>query len=287
MNSSYIYIYDDFLTDRQFERDVATLETELNTYDMAGQIGRLALFRSARDLVMSMVHDHVATIVIVGNDSTLDKTMWFLPDLNIPIGYVPLAGPSAIADLLGIQVGVRACEALAARNIETLDMGKIDDRYFLTEVSISSTFAGIEVDGNYTLSSRYGGALSVRNLGGLQDGRMDFADAQDGFLEVVMTPDQEEQSRFLKRRSAQMETTKILLEEGRIVSRDPLEAFVDNHVVHGHTFRVSSVPSILRFITGRGRIRMPQWTLQRGKRDGTLRSSRVSLPRGSQKPVTI
>ncbi|MCR4278576.1 MAG: hypothetical protein NUV81_01590 [bacterium] len=287
MNSSYIYIYDDFLTDRQFERDVAALETELNTYDMAGQIGRLALFRSARDLVMSMVHDHVTTIVIVGNDSTLDKTMWFLPDLNIPIGYIPVANPSAIADLLGIPMGARACEALSARNIETMDMGKLDDRYFLTEVSLPSTFAGIEVDGKYTISSRYGGALSVRNLGGLQSGRMDFADAQDGFLEVVITPESEEQKSFLQRRGSRTDTTKIMLEKGKIVSREPMEAFVDNHIVRGHAFHVSVAPSALRFITGRGRLRVPEASLQRVKRDGTLRSSRVSLPRGSQKPVSI
>ena len=130
MNVGYSYIYDDFLSDRGFEREVAALETKLNTYDLAGRIGRLALFRSPKDLVEGMVKDGTKTLIIVGNDSTLDKVMWFLPDLGITVGYIPLVGPSAIGELFNIPVGVAACEVITSRLVETIDTGKIDDRYF-------------------------------------------------------------------------------------------------------------------------------------------------------------
>jgi len=280
MNSSYVYIYDDFLTDRSFEREVAGLETELSTLEMAGQVGRLALFRSARDLVMSMVDDQVTTVVIVGNDSTLDKTMWFLPDLDVTIGYIPVAQPSVVAELLGIPVGRQACEVLAARYTETIDMGKLDERFFLTEVSLPATLAGLEVDDRYTVSLRYGGALSIRNLGGLHEKVMDPADAQDGLLEAVVLPEIPREKTLLPRRKTLADPTRILFERGKIISKDPVEAYVDNHVVSGFEFQLSIVPGALKLITGRGRRRQSEQPLQRGRKNGTLRHARVSLPRG-------
>ncbi len=281
MNSSYVYIYDDFLAQRQFEREVAALETELNAFDMAGPIGRLALFRSARDLVMSLMDDQVTTVVVVGNDSTLDKTMWFLPDLDVTIGYIPLAKPCPVAELLGIPLGARACEVLAARYVETLDMGRLDDRYFFTEVLIPETRAGVDIDGRYTISSRDGGMLSVRNLGGMMKSRMEAAQASDGFLEAVLIPRVSEPKGLFRRRGkADGETTRVPFASGKIVSSDPVEAYVDNHVVNGFSFEVSVVPGALKMITGRGRKRDFAEPLRNIKRDGTVRPARARVPRG-------
>lgn len=289
MNATYAYIYDDFLSDRRFERDVAALENALNTYDMAGQIGRLALFRSAKDLVTGCLDGHVTTIVLVGNDATLDKTMWFLPDLGVTIGYIPLAGPSAVADALGIPVGIRACDVLAARSIESLDMGRLDDRYFLTEVLLPATRAGIEVDGRYTVSPREGGAVSVRNLGGVTAGAaLEPADAHDGYLDIVITPRERERKHvFFHRHDAGNAETRLRLREGLIMADDPVTAYVDNHVVNGFSFRLAIAPEALRLITGRRRLRATDSPLQRAKKGGNLRPVRTTLPRGGQKPATV
>ncbi|MFA5935935.1 MAG: diacylglycerol kinase family protein [Patescibacteria group bacterium] len=253
MNPSYAYVYDDFLADRRFERDVAALETKLSTFDMSGHIGRMSLFRSAKDLVQGMVAKGATTVVVVGNDGTLDKTMWFLPDLNITVGYVPLVGPSAVGKLLGIPMGAGACDVLAARRIETLDMGKLDDRYFLTEVSLPATVASLSIEGKYTISPLDGGALSVRNLGGRVGNDLVAADAKDGWLEAVVTPRSTEGKAVFWKRSTTSPETRVLLQHGQIQSKDPIEAHADNHAVSGFSFHVSVVPAKLRLITGRGR----------------------------------
>lgn len=279
MNPSYVYVYDDFLTDRGFEREVAALETYVSGLGMSGRVGRLTLFRGAYDLVRGLVDEQVTTIVVVGNDSTLDKTMWFLPDLNATVGYIPITKPSVVADLLGIPCGLRACDVLAARYVETLDMGKLDDRYFLTEISIPATLAGIEIEGKYTVSSRYGGALSIRNLGGLDQKEMDPADAQDGMLEAVIAPERPEGKGPLWKRVGAEAPTRIVFDRGKIVSKDPVEAFVDNHVMNGFEFNVSAVPKAMKMITGRGR-RRPETPLQKTKRNVNVRATRMTLPRG-------
>ncbi|MFH1078357.1 MAG: hypothetical protein V1745_03725 [Patescibacteria group bacterium] len=286
MNPAYAYIYDDFLSNRGFERDIATLETKLNTYELAGRIGRLALFRSAKDLVEGLVRQGATTIVVVGNDTTLDKTMWFLPDLDVTVGYIPLTGPSEVAKLLGIPVGVEACDVLAARLVETIDMGRVDDRYFLTEIALPATIASLEIEGQYSVSSMHGGSLTVRNLGGRVGSEMVVADAKDGFLEAVIVPLPEERKTSLWKRATAVKGTSIHLRNGIIVSKDPVEAIVDNHAVSGFRFEVSVVPKKLRIITGRGRRLGNAGALSDHGRNGTVRSaqkrsltSRLSFPR--------
>lgn len=255
MNTSYAYIYDDFLSDKRFEREVAAFETRLNSYDLAGRVGRLSLFRSARDLVEGLVRQGVTTVVIVGNDGTLDKTMWFLPDLPVTVGYIPLVGPSATASLMGIPEGSQACDVLAARLIETFDMGRLDNRYFLTEIAFPVCSAVLDVEGRYTISPVNGGSMAIRNLGGRLGNTLQPSDPKDGMLEAVIIPNAQEKRSFFSRAKTELNPTSILFRGGVVTSRDPVEAMADNHTVSGFRFTVTIVPEKLRLITGRGRRR--------------------------------
>lgn len=248
---SYAFIYDDFLNDRKYERMLAELDARLASLDLVGRSGKLTLFRSAKDLVESMVSQGVTTIVVVGNDRTLDKVMWFLPDLDVTVGYLPVDEPSGVADVLGIPKGIGACDVLAARLIETLDVGKLDDRYFLTEVSLPQTIASVGIEGMYRISPPNGGSITVRNLStGVANGVL-AADARDGFLEVVVTPREEGNGK--RRRGKKAEETRILLRRGEIVSPDPVDVFADNHVMNGMRFTLGIVPKKLKIVTGRNR----------------------------------
>ncbi len=248
---SYGFIYDDFLSDRQYERRIADIESRLVLLDLVGHVARLALFRSAKDLVESMVHQGVTTIVVIGNDRTLDKVMWFLPDLDVTLGYLPVAEPTDIAEILGIPHGIEACDVLAARLIEVLDVGRLDDRYFLTEVRLPQTIASINVEGQYRVSSINGGSISVRNLGGLLVQDAPQADAMDGLLEVVISPQEETHRRW--RNPKVVSETRILIRHGEIISPDPVDAYADNHMVNGMHFDLRILPQKLRVITGRRR----------------------------------
>jgi diacylglycerol kinase family enzyme len=265
MNRHYAYLYDDFLSDKAYERALANIETRCSVLGIQGRTARLAIFRSARDLVEGLVKDGAETIVVVGNDRSLQKVMWFLPDLPVTVGYIPICEPSQIGTMLGIPQGDKGCDVLAARRMETLDMGTIDDRYFLTEVVMDATKASVDVEGQYRIAPRQAGTVSVRNLGGMsKDGRSN-ADARDGLLEVVVKPYVEEQkkSRFSRVLSslspnaaravlsAGMSETRLTLSKGSIVSDEPIDMLVDGHPINGFTFRIGIVPRKLKIITGR------------------------------------
>ncbi len=245
---TYAFIYDDFLNDRKYERLLADLEARLASLDLVGRGARLALFRSAKDIVESMAHQGVSTVVLIGNDQTLDKVMWFLPDLDVTLGYLPIEEPSTVAQALGIPVGLGACDVLAARLIETLDVGKLDDRYFLTEVRVPQTIAAVDIDGAYRISPSNGGTISIRNLGVAGEAGPS-ADAKDGLLEVVVTP----QGGTSRRREKAPVPTRVLMRSGELISTDPTEIYADNHVMNGRCFHLGIEPKKLRIITGRNR----------------------------------
>jgi diacylglycerol kinase family enzyme len=260
MNRHYAYLYDDFLSDKTYERALANVETRCSVLGIQGRVARLAIFRSARELVESLVRDGAETIVLVGNDKTVEKAMWFLPDLPITVGYLPICAPSAIGTLLGIPMGDEACDVLAARRVETVDVGKLDDRYFLTEVSIEATKAMVDIEGKYRVSPHGGGAIYIRNLGYTNEKGRSNADARDGWLDAVIIPAGAGSGKprlpFLRREEVQ-EETHVLLRNGAIFSNEPIDIMVDGHTMNGFTFRLGIVPKKLRLITGRDKRLVP------------------------------
>jgi diacylglycerol kinase family enzyme len=254
MNRHYAYLYDDFLSDKAYERALANVETRCSVLGIQGRVVRLAIFRSARELVEGLVREGAETVVLVGNDRTVEKAMWFLPDLPVTVGYLPVCGPSAIATLLGIPMGDEACDILAARRVETVDIGKLDDRYFLTEVAIEATKAMVDIEGKYRVSPYGGGSIYIRNLGNTNAEGHSNADVRDGWLEAVIVPAASDSGKsrlpFLRREEVRVETH-VLLQNGSIFSDEPIDVTVDGHQMNGFTFRLGIVPKKLRLITGR------------------------------------
>jgi hypothetical protein len=266
---SYAFIYDDILNDKRYERTLHDVEAKLTSLDIQGRMSRIALFRSAKDLVASMVSQGVTTIVVVGTDESLDKILWFLPDFNVTLGYLPIGDPSRIASLLGIPVGVGACEVLAARLVETVDVGRIDDRYFLTDVHLSQTTASVDIEGRFRLSAINGGSITIRNIGG----SLVQSDAKDGMLEVIIQPAAPARASRRERASIASELTRVRIRHGEIVSNDPVDVHVDTHTLNGFRFRLGVQPSALKIITGRERRLAP---LSKGPSLATLPTAAIT-----------
>jgi len=253
MNRLYAYLYDDFLSDAVFQKAVANIETRASVLGIQGRTSRLAIFRSPRELVGQLVRDGAQTVVIVGNDRTLQKVMWFMPDLPVTVGYIPVAEPCDIARVLGIPTGDAACDVLAARRIETLDIGRIADRYFLTEVVIKDTGAAVEVGSAFRVSPSPIGTIAIRNLG-LPNADGAPADAKDGWLDLSIEPfvpvERKNWFSFAKA-PAPVRPTRLYLKEGSVVSKEPVDITVDGQSLNGFGFSVSVIPKKFSIITGR------------------------------------
>ena len=249
MPESYAFIYDEALNERRHERVLAETEARLTTLGITGRTIRLAMFRNIKETIEGLVRGGIETVVIVGNDQSLDKALWFLPDLNVTLGYLPIIGKSQFNGPLGIPDGVGACDVLAARRVESVDVGICDGRYFLTEAKIENTIARVDVEGKFALSSETGGSIVVRNM---NVGTGAMSDVQDGQLEVIIRPrDAKSASRW--RKATSMPETRVSARFGEIISPDPVELQVDTHVTSGFRFQFSIVPRKLKVVVGRAR----------------------------------
>jgi hypothetical protein len=175
--------------------------------------------------------------------------MWFLPEIELPIGYIPVGSPTILADFFRIPKGIAACEVLAARYMESVDLGWCDNRYFLSEIRLENTTASVDVLGNFRLTPEPSGTILIKNLG-VDPGEQEATDPHDGQLDLYIYPDAASRGWFGKK--SKVAPTHLRITQAEIASPQPVAIQVDRQVVQGSSFKVSMAGKKIRFITGRG-----------------------------------
>lgn len=137
----YYYIYDSFLSERKYRRKVAAIENSLTDLGIAGERDRVTPIRQVADLVKLGAERGIKTIVIVGNDYTFTKAVnagavLGIDPAQVVFGIIPFGEPNKIARMLGISADMQAAKELAARKIETLDIGQVNRRFFISSVEV-------------------------------------------------------------------------------------------------------------------------------------------------------
>ncbi|MBU1126411.1 MAG: diacylglycerol kinase family protein [Patescibacteria group bacterium] len=244
----YYYVYDEFVQDQKFERDLALIETRLTDLGISGKIARLALFRDATELIQDEVKKGASTVVAVGNDMTLRKVIDAVGDSGVAIAIVPLgSNDNKIASLLGVPRGVEACDVLSARIIEELDVGVVNGRRFLNELH-STNVVGVKIncDGQYDLSPMRKSVLEVRNLADADD-EVPAAKPTDGKLEIVLrTPSKS----WIKSKTG---VTLVPVGHATISCDAPIQISIDGELFEGEEFHIEVIPNRLKVVTGRER----------------------------------
>jgi diacylglycerol kinase family enzyme len=190
----HVYIYDSFLAEKKYDSKLAKIETRLTDLGLNGKIIRLGLLQSLKDSVANELRKGAKTIVAVGNKKLLHECINALMsfysgaslDSAVPIGFIPAGQKSnEVAELLGIPLGLDACNTLSARRIECMDLGRINNNYFLCEAEITTIGTSVEIDQQFSLEIGEAGSIRFINLAQPQhlpsaclssasDGKMEF-----------------------------------------------------------------------------------------------------------------
>jgi diacylglycerol kinase family enzyme len=245
MLSSFAYVFDERLAERKYEREASLLEAELARNSINGHIARLTMFRKPKETIEDLVREGAKHIVFVGDDSTLLRMMWFLPDLDATIGFIHLlGGESKLAPLLGIKQGLEGVSVLASRLTTEVDVGTVGDRYFLSDVIIPDTRAELDVEGRFRLRPTEGGTIIVANLveQSSRDGLLDVA------VRVPAPP-----VRFPWQRPQPSPETRLQMMQGSIRSNEPVTLTVDGQALQGTNFGIGIKPKKMRVLVGKGR----------------------------------
>lgn len=190
----YVYIYDNFLRDKRFVPIVKAMQVRLTDYGIAGKILRLTNYTDAKPIIEDEIKRGAKTIVIVGNDETFGHILSRAANCDCVFGFLPVGPRNSIAEVLGLPVGEEACEVLSRRRKELLDVGLVNNRYFVSQLHILPAKLEVIYDERFKATARDTMEVVVCNLqpfywkAGKKDQREHIVHPQDGKLEAFLRP---------------------------------------------------------------------------------------------------
>lgn len=178
----YYYIFDTFTGDKKYLTQVHQIENRLMQLGINGHTEKLSMLKSLQEMVEAAIKREAKTIVAVGNDDTISKLMNFLPRHAVTFGMIPLGEPNTITDKLGIPRGVAACDTLSQRITIKLDLGKVNNAFFISSLALPVD-QSVTIDfGSYHISTvGAGSTIQIYNMNGSR-----HSSPTDGMLEAVI-----------------------------------------------------------------------------------------------------
>ncbi len=213
----YYYIYDQFLSQKKYDKILAQIESKITDLGIKDKIVKMSVLRSFTELVSEALKKGAETIIVVGNDQTVNQIANLIAGQNTVLGIIPIEGPNyqhlkkklvpsgqnSIANFLGIHDPLQACEIISARKIENINLGEVNNNYFIHSVKVYNHQLKIECDNKFSVTP-----LSEDNLVGIYNFSPEvdfyfkskkFFNPQDSFLEVVIEPrDKKKLNKLLK-----------------------------------------------------------------------------------------
>ncbi|OGE76379.1 MAG: hypothetical protein A3C85_02090 [Candidatus Doudnabacteria bacterium RIFCSPHIGHO2_02_FULL_48_21] len=154
----YFYIFDPGKDKevRYFERIQGRLLNLLAENHIEGETYRVTSIRTVELLVEQAIGLEARTIIVVGGDSTLNRAINTLirQNADITVGFISLDPGSRLGQIFGISPDIeQSVKTLAGRLVAGLDLGEINEHYFLSKVELGENqFSQIE-PGIFGLSS--------------------------------------------------------------------------------------------------------------------------------------
>lgn len=112
------------------------LKERLKELGIAGEFVKSTGPGDIPKLTRMAVEKGYKTVVAVGGDGTINEIINAIGSTEIALGIIPLGSTNELAGMLGIPDWQTACNILAARKIEEVDLGIINDKVFVTSASI-------------------------------------------------------------------------------------------------------------------------------------------------------
>jgi len=173
----YYYIYDSFLADKRYSKTLAQIETRLTDLGINGKINHLSFLKNINDIISDEIKKGVNTIVVLGNDATINNVINIVADLNVVLGVIPLGKEQKISKLLGIPEGLAACEVLSSRIIKKINLGQINNSYFVTSLEAEGKNLFLECDNNFIINLEKNNFIKINNKNPYQ---------KDSDLEIII-----------------------------------------------------------------------------------------------------
>ena len=242
----YLYIYDSFLNDKKYADLLIKIEKRLTDLGIKGKIARLSILKNMKEMITDGVKEGVETVVAIGNAQTFAKVINVVADLDVALGLIPVNNDDEIAKILGIPPKVMACDVLASRIIKRIDLGKINNYYFVNTAQIENGDVTIEYK-DFKISP-----ITEKSKITLYNFSSGIANSSpvDGVLEAVITPIKSNLFGKKKIEETVLPFTKIKIGSQ---AEEQVAILTDEQIIMKTPAEITVVPAKLKIIVGSDR----------------------------------
>lgn len=255
----YSYIYDSSTQDKRYGRDLSIIENRLTDLGLGGRVHRLSRFKNLKELIADDVRAGVKNVVVLGNDETFLTSLTGAFGSDVCFGFIPFVQKSEVGRLLGIANHFEGCQALGARLITSLDLGRVNSHVFFSSLKLPHCRADIICDGNFSVSAYQDRDVEIFNmhLPKNQDDMIGFSpNPRDGALELVVRK-LNKLSIFGGWKHALARTGRdsiFYFREAQVISKDPVSFIADGKKMIIPKPKIEVIPKALKLIVGKNRL---------------------------------
>ena len=267
----YYYIVDpQKISQKEFERVQNNLYSSLSEYRISGEVVRVTGLRTIQQLVENAFAHEAKTLVAVGTDQTLHEMINAIGKREIVVGFIPIQD-SEVGNIFGIKDLVQAVKTIAFRRIEEIDLGVVNNIYFLSRINFGLSENGIRdllnlpiFEIKFSADEKYEATQNVV-AGLIINARQNrdlnkIGDPTDGLLDLLLLPQISKWNAFVNRKqilSGFFEDLPLssVLHVKNIQIKNPqgMVLKIQDKII-GHTpATISIVPGMLRMIVGKDR----------------------------------
>lgn len=248
----YYYLFDSPLTDKKYSAVVNRIEFRIIELGINGRMDRLSILKNMRELIDTAIKRGAETVVVVGGDDFIVKAVSVIAQYNVTLGIIPVGEHTGIARVLGIPEGEAACDVLSRRIVRTIDLGKVNDQYFLFSLNVPANDVTVECDGHYRVSLL--GAPRPFSICNFNPDRKteQSSNPEDGVLEAIF---EEEPTGWMPFRKQHATESVFPIRRARIMSPTAsIPLTLDGSTIVKTPAVVEVAPHRLRVIVGKDRL---------------------------------
>ncbi|MBI3495453.1 hypothetical protein HY065_02405 [Candidatus Berkelbacteria bacterium] len=249
----YLYLYDSLLRQRQYERVLSNLETQLIDLGISGKIVRLSSLLSPRQIIQEEQRrtKETKTVVVVGDDAAFTKIIQQAADVPVTFGWVPVGAKTELAERFGLPYGAAAAPILSRRRVAALDVGQFNQYFFIDFCRVPLARISLALNGSMQVTAEAQRMeCAIWNMPPTDKKMLPpgyTPSPLDGQLEIVLQP-VEKSSLFGKRLAP---ASIFPFREVRLKLEKPAPAVLDGHIVKENQIFIRLMPQQLKVIVDR------------------------------------